>query len=108
MKPFVTPLLLAAPLFAASGGLALAQDAPQQSASTYASASNAYTPAPMPDEDINAPLQPGSHGTQLAPSLYQDKAIMRGNGYSYGASEQAIQNRAVDIAPIMAMKVPLN
>ncbi len=75
-----------------------------QPAGTQASAS---TPAPVPNESVNAPTDSGPAGTNVGPSVFALHYPPQGDGYVTGSSPQAMDDRNAAKATGVQMKVPL-
>ena len=56
-------------------------------------APQAYTAAPTPNQDVDAPFVRGSDGTSVSPGLFYRRDQYRGEGLSANSSAQTQQDR---------------
>ena len=66
-----------------------------------------YTPAPLPNDDIRAPISPVESRTHATPALFDLSRQYRGDGYVYGSSPQAKDDSRAAHVPGVELKVPL-
>lgn len=68
-----------------------------------------YTPAPMPNSDIDGPANRRSEPSrsQLTPRLYLPHASYQGDGYTPNSTVQGEQQRRFHPAPAFNLSVPL-
>lgn len=66
-----------------------------------------YEPAPMPNEDLYAPLQPADPDPRISPTVFRPSRQFRGDGYSAGSSSQGYQERHMLPAAGVNLSVPL-
>ncbi|MBV9654550.1 MAG: hypothetical protein JOZ42_08300 [Acetobacteraceae bacterium] len=65
------------------------------------------TPAPLPNESVSAPVAPEESRTRVTPTLFDLGEKYQGDGYPYGASPQAMDDRRSAHVPGISVKVPL-
>jgi len=53
----------------------------------------AYVPAPMPNQDLYAPVERASEDPQLKPTVFRPDAQFRGDGFSPGSTSQSYEER---------------
>jgi hypothetical protein len=103
----VMPILLAAVM--PVGVAAQTTIVPLTPGSSFTTSTPAYTPAPMPDADLYAPLPPTQPqaSAQLGPQvIYPDKQY-RGDGFFPGSTSQSVQQRLLKPAPGISLTMPL-
>lgn len=69
----------------------------------------AYTPAPIPDINHDAPVgrSTDSSAARLAPKLFHKQTTYRGEGYVFGSTVQDEQDRRIGPAPGVNLIMPL-
>lgn len=63
--------------------------------------------APMPDEDVQAPVGGEQPQTQLAPKMLSPNSLFQGDGYSYGSDQQSSLDRRKAAAAGLGLSVPV-
>jgi hypothetical protein len=67
----------------------------------------AFTAAPVPNTAATAPVSPTESRTHAEPTLFDLGTKYTGDGYVYGSSPQAMDDRRAQKAPGVEVKVPL-
>ncbi len=80
---------------------------PLANAAPASPAPPASSPAPVPNEAVNAPIDDNTRETSVAPSVFQLHYPPQGDGYTTGSSSQAMDDREAAKATGVQMKVPL-
>jgi hypothetical protein len=68
---------------------------------------SALTAAPVPNESVRAPTSPVESRTHAEPTLFDLGNKYQGDGYVYGSSPQAMDDRRAMKVPGIEVKVPL-
>jgi hypothetical protein len=68
---------------------------------------SAFTPAPLPNDAMTAPISPVESRTHAEPTLFDLTREYRGDGYVYGSSPQGRDDRRSAHVPGVELKVPL-
>jgi hypothetical protein len=63
--------------------------------------------APVPNEQVAAPAAPEESRTHVTPTLFDLGMSYQGDGYPYGSSPQAMDDRRSAHVPGISLKVPL-
>jgi hypothetical protein len=87
--------------------LLLAAAAPMPNGSVAIAPGPVYEPAPVPDQDLYAPIAPPNNDPRLAPSLFHTQEQFRGDGYSPGSTSQSYEERNWRPTPGVNFTVPL-
>ena len=80
---------------------------PIRSAQPAGTQASAATPAPVPNESVTAPNDPGAPNANVAPSVFALHYPPQGDGYVTGSSPQAMDDRNAARATGVQMKMPL-
>jgi hypothetical protein len=91
-------------LLAAAGAPAVA--APPAAAAS-ATAPPSYEPAPMPNQDLFAPVQRASEDPEISPTVFKPGTQFRGDGYSPGSTSQSYEERHLLPGYGVNLSVPL-
>ena len=63
--------------------------------------------APVPDQDVDAPLDVKKPEASVGPKFFSQKTIFQGDGYNYASSEQAtLDGRRLGV-PGLGLSVPV-
>ncbi len=81
--------------------------APLASTAAAPPAAPTSSPAPVPNEALNAPIDNTSTETTAAPRVFQLHYPPQGDGYTTGSSSQALDDREAAKATGVEVKVPL-
>ncbi len=61
----------------------------------------------MPDDQVTAPVAPEESRTHVSPTMFDLGTRYQGDGYTYGSSPQAMDDRRSAHVPGLSLKVPL-
>jgi hypothetical protein len=67
----------------------------------------AFAPAPVPNPDINAPIEPEDRRLHLAPTEFRLTNEYIGQGYPYGSSPQGMDDRHAAVIPGIKLTAPI-
>lgn len=70
-------------------------------------AGTVFAPAPVPDQDVSAPVEPENRDPHVAAAVFRLANEYVGHGYPYGSSPKAMDDRKVAIIPGIKLSVPL-
>lgn len=79
----------------------------QQSAPVARDDARAFTAAPRPNPDLQAPVPPENRSPHVAPTLFDFKTDYIGDGYVYGSSPQGMDDRRSTATPGVKLTVPV-
>jgi hypothetical protein len=83
-------------------------EAPAVPGKTITVTNAGYQAAPVPNPDVNAPVDTTKPDTTLGPKFLRPKSIFQGDGYSYASSEQGtLDGRRIGAAGL-GIDVPLS
>lgn len=97
--PTATPSPAQAPTAGLTGGAGTAQNA--------AAAVPQFEPAPLPNQDLFAPVQRANEDPQINPALFRPSTQFRGDGVLPGSSAQSYEERHMMPAAGLNLNVPL-
>ncbi len=66
-----------------------------------------FAPAPMPDQDILAPIAPANRDPHVTPTLFRLTNAFPGDGYVYGSSPQGMDDKRALTIPGVKLSAPL-
>jgi hypothetical protein len=114
MKPSITLLAVllvtlgAAPT-TSHPQLAFVEQSPPAARSLSLDPQSGFSPAPVPDQTIEAPNQHafGGRRTELMPELFRQRKTYQGDGYTPGSTVQGEQQKRQKPLPGFNLSVPL-